>query len=308
MSRPAGSNKANGKTPSREFFCYRCGSRYTKQEGNFSKVRSNMYAGGDGYLPWCRKCVIEMFTQFESQFDTEEAIRRTCMKLDIYWSPAVFEMTKNSSATQPRILSYISKANLLQIKGTCYDDTLVEETGLGEITSIDDFAERKSTGQTEISEKTIEKFGMGFTDDEYRLMESHYKMLTKNLENIDFVQETLIRDLCTIKAQQSRAIIDKDTDKYEKCTKLYQTTLTSAKVRSSDAQVGKDDTFGAYLAYIETHCPADYYTDKLKYWDVLGTSEYAERHIYRPMKNWFTGSKDQDKEFYIEDEETNDMS
>lgn len=264
-----------------------------------------MYSGNEGYLPWCKHCINERFDSYDAQFGTDEAIHRMCMMLNIYWSPLVLDMVKNSgNATSSKILAYISKTNLNQVKGTSFDDTLAEEAEPGVITSQEDFEERKQSGLTTTSDKLIEKFGTGFTDEEYKLMESHYKMLTKNLENIDFVQETLIRDLCTIKAQQSRAIMDKDTDKYVKFTTLYQSTLANAKVRSSDTQVGKDDTFGAYLAFIETHCPADYYTDKLKYWDVLGTSEYAERHIYRPMKNWFLGSKDKDKEFYIDDEET----
>lgn len=306
MAKSTGTGKAKEKYAPKEYYCFKCGAKFTKREGNFPKVRSEMYSANDGFLPWCKNCINERFGEYEEQFGTNEALHRMCLLLNMYWSQKVLDMVNNNgSATTSNIMTYIKMANLNQIKCTSYDEYLAEEATPGAITSLDDFQERKTNGQTTTPEKLIEKFGTGFTDEEYRLMESHYKMLTKNLENIDFIQETLIRDLCLIKSQQSRSIMDKEADKFDKFTKLYQTTLNSAKVRSSDTQVGKDDTFGAYLAYIESHCPADIYMDKLKYWDVLGTSEYAERHIFRPMKNWFTGSKDKDKEFYIEDETDN---
>lgn len=305
MTRPSGSNKVKDI----RYYCVKCGKTYSKRENNFPKVRSDMYTGNDGFLPWCKHCINERFDEYEAELGTDEALHRMCQLLNIYWSPLVLDMVKNSgSATNSKILAYISKANLNQIKGNSFDDTLAEEAEPGAISDMDDFSERKSNGEITIPDKLIEKFAPGFTEEEYRLMESHYKKLTKNLENIDFVQDTLICDLCVIKAQQARAIKDNDPDRYDKFTKSYQSTLSNAKVRSSDAQVGKDDTFGSYLAYIQNYCPPDYYQDKLKYWDVLGTSEYAERHIYRPMKNWFTGSKEKDKEFYIEDEETDNMS
>ena len=303
MTRPAGSNKTKEKTTTREFYCFRCGSRYTKRDGNFSKVRSDMYAGNDGHLPWCRNCITEIYDRYEAEMGTDEAIRRMCILLGIYWSPAVLKMTENSDATKSRIFAYLSKANLSQVKGTTYEDTLAEEAGPGAIESIEDFKALKESGEISIPQKLIEKFGTGFDEAEYTLMESHYKKLTKNLENVDFVQETLICDLCAIKAQQTRAIKDKDPDLYDKFTKLYQITLDKAKVRSSDAQIGKDDAYGNWLSYISAHSPEDYYKDKTQYWDVLGTIEYGERHIYRPMENWLTGSKTKDKEFFIGDGE-----
>lgn len=305
MAKSTGTGKAKEKYAPKEYYCFKCGAKFTKREGNFPKVRSEMYSANDGFLPWCKNCINERFGEYEEQFGTNEALHRMCLLLNMYWSQKVLDMVNNNgSATTSNIMTYIKMANLNQIKCTSYDEYLAEEATPGAITSLDDFQERKTNGQTTTPEKLIEKFGTGFTDDEYKFMESHYKMLTKNLDNIDFIQETLIRDLCSTKVQQSRATNDKDMDRIEKCMKLYSYTLDKAKVRNSDAQIGRDDAFGNWLGYISAHNPEDYYKDKLQYWDVLGTLEYGERHIYRPIKNWVTGSKDKDKEFFIGDGET----
>lgn len=74
------------ETPDK-FYCTRCPRNYTKQKGNFPASQSPIYRENGGYLPVCRHCVDEMYQHYKLVFEDEKsAIRRICMKFDIYWN------------------------------------------------------------------------------------------------------------------------------------------------------------------------------------------------------------------------------
>jgi hypothetical protein len=56
-----------------EFHCCCCGKKYTKQQGNFSASRSPFFVGNNGYLPACRLCVDDYYSQYVDIFGTDEA-------------------------------------------------------------------------------------------------------------------------------------------------------------------------------------------------------------------------------------------
>lgn len=307
MSRPAGSTKANVKAPSREFFCFRCGSRYTKQESNFSKVRSGMYAGGDGYLPWCRKCVTEIFNQLEVELGTEEAIRRMCMKLDIYWSPAVFEMTKNSSATQPRILSYLSKANLLQVKGNSYDDTLIDDEGITTINNENDLEVTAENG-VKISPRAVKIFGYGYPPDVYPNLLLYYDDLVALCgDNIEPSQKKIAKQLAILEWQMGVSAQNDGGKNVSALANSYKSLFNDGgfnKVKSQNEQAFK---LGCVARDIEKYTPAQWVKEHPLYRDVDHFDEYVRRFFKRPHDNVFTnGPKENDSEFVILDSDGDD--
>lgn len=290
----------------KEYTCFHCGKSYTIQKGNFPKVRSPLYVNNNGYLPWCKNCVVEQYNEYEQKYGVDEALRRACMKYDLYFSPLVVRAAQpaNGNATNSKILAYISKSHLNQVTGVCYDDTSLEDENSVSGIPKEEMNARREAGISDVSAASIERWGIGFAVEEYKALDSHYKMLTKQIENIDFVQETLIRDLCAIKVQQGRAIAAKEIDKFEKLTKLYQLTLANAKLKVSDGQTNSDsDTFGVWLSQIEKNCPADFYDQPDMYKDYFGIDGYCDRHMFRPLKNLLLNEKVQDEEFNIGEDE-----
>lgn len=127
------SSKPGKATPVREreadrFYCTRCTRSFNRQRNNFPASQSPIFKENSGYLPVCRHCIDEMYEHYKSVLkDEKAAIRRICMKFDIYWSDRVYDAISKTSTTNSRVLSYISKSNLRQFEGQTYDDTLDEE-------------------------------------------------------------------------------------------------------------------------------------------------------------------------------------
>lgn len=300
----SGSNKTTTKSlnPDNQvtYSCTRCTRKYRKQKGNFAKVRSPLYSSNDGYLHICDHCLAELYQYYLCKLGTEEeAIRRVCMKLDIYYSDKIIKMLHGNEITQSPIKCYISRTNLSQFKSVSYDDTIEEEKTNDCINNNDDL---DCQFDIQITKELISEWGAGFAPEEYQSLSSHYKMLTQKIDNIDFVQETLIRELCIIQVQKSRAMKDHNMDRYEKLAKLYQSTLSNTKLKINGEQFSEDkDAFGIWIAKVENYCPSEYYKDKKKYRDFFGIGEYCERYIYRPLKNLLTGSREKDLEHFIGD-------
>ena len=287
----------------KEFSCLRCDRKFKVQTNNFFYTNSAIYRANNYYVSICKTCVEELFTHYKNILGDEyEAMRRVCIKLDWYYSPIYVDSAKKKSAERGWISAYASTNRLHQNKEKTYDDTLDEERK-DTIDSIEDMEKLKDENKLTISDEIVKRWGFGFTAEEYSIMEEHYKMLSQKIVTEDVVQETLVRDLCLSKVLQCRAVQSGETDKFEKLTKLYQATLASAKIKIDTGKFDVDaDTFGTWIKDIESYCPAEYYKDKKKYKDYIGTESDWERHIVRPFKNLATGSKDMDEEYVIKDD------
>lgn len=287
----------------RDYFCIACGKRYKKQQGVFRAAQSPIYNGNNGYLPICNNCLSAVYEAYKQEFGGNEkkAVRRTCMKFDIYYSDSAFEASEKSSITTDRMSSYVSKINLKQYADKTYDITIDEEENGTIISSQEDVNKAKESGST-ITQIALERWGNIFAAEEYSEAEKHYKMLKAANANIDDNQEIYIKDLTIMKILQTRALKNKNLDEYEKCTKLYQNTFKASKLNlGSEINVENDDNavWGKWIQQCEEVCPADLYKDKKIFEDVDGIKEYFDRFIVRPFKNFFIGSKEMDKEFSV---------
>ncbi len=69
---------------------------------------------GSGYLPICSNCIEELYEQYRSTLaDDKEAMRRICMKLDLYWSADIYAMVERTAGVHSRIRNYIGKTNII---------------------------------------------------------------------------------------------------------------------------------------------------------------------------------------------------
>ena len=81
---------------SQKFYCCRCGTSYSRKKGYFPVSHSLMYRGS-GYLPICNDCVEDMYEQYRASIgDDKEAMRRMCMKLDLYWNEDIYNMVERA--------------------------------------------------------------------------------------------------------------------------------------------------------------------------------------------------------------------
>lgn len=301
----AGKAKKPASKKPQTYYCFRCGREYTKQLGNFSKTRSPMWAQNDGFLPVCNQCTRELYEHYFETFNSKEAaLRRLCMKFDVFWADSVYKMTLGGAVRDNPFKEYVSKSNLQQVRGTSYDDTLdneaIENGDL--ILAKEQIHDAVQAGEIDLSTDDLDRWGPGYTAEEYAAMNRHYQELTQNEKKLDFLKEKAVRDLCMINIQTTRALMKNDNKGYSDLLQLYQKTAAWAHLKIAAEIDTSADTWGVWLANIEEYTPAEYYADKTKYRDFFGIGDYLKRFIYRPLKNWLTGSKEKDKEFNLDGE------
>ena len=244
-----------------KFYCTRCPRDYTKQKGNFPASQSPIYRENGGYLPVCRHCVDEMYQHYKTVLgDEKSAIRRICMKFDIYWNDKIYGMLNKSSTTNSRVLSYISKSNLYQFVGKTFDDTLDEENELMQRSSdvaLDEII-ADSNEEITISSEIVEFWGAGFAPSFYIDLERRLKYWCGDTDrySMDVSECAIIRQICMLEVTITRdTAAGKSTDK---SVNALNTLLGSAnlkpvqKKKEENLDAAAESTpFGVWIRKIE---------------------------------------------------------
>lgn len=279
-----------------KFYCTRCTRNYTKQKGNFPASQSPLYRENGGYLPVCRHCVEEMYQHYKTVLgDEKSAIRRICMKFDIYWNDKVYNMLNKSSTTNSRVLSYISKSNLYQFVGKTFDDTLDEENELMQRSANVALDEIVTDNNEEISiaSEIVEFWGAGFAPSFYIDLERRLKYWCGDADrySMDVSECAIIRQICMLEVTITRdTAAGKSTDK---SVNALNTLLGSAnlkpvqKKKEENLDAAAESTpFGVWIRKIENTRPIAEPDPQLK--DVDGIAKYVSvwflGHLCKMMK------------------------
>lgn len=286
-----------------QFKCSCCGAGFNSQKNNFQKSNSPLFQANDGYLPWCKACTDKymiLLTAFYSG-NEEHAIEHFCQQADWVYDIEPLKCAREISSDRSRISSYAAKKNLNVGNRKTYLDTLKHNQEQKEYEVITTREQLKDE-ETRIKGAAIDRFGVGFTEMDYRLMDDHYKMLKKQNPNCDANQEIFIKSLCSLSMLQAKALQDGDSDKYVKLTEQYSKTFTKAGLKTiQEVDNSADECLGVTLATISQFTPEEYYKDRGLYKDFDKIGEYFTRFVKRPLKNLMTGSTDRDHEYYVKD-------
>lgn len=285
--------------------CVTCGKRYSRQKNNFSYSQSPLYSGNNHFLPTCNNCIDNLVEQYTAILgNQDDAIKRICLHYDIYLSESMLNAARKIDADRSRIKNYIRQCNLTQNAGKTYD-TYLREIQSGTINSFEELEKFNSkTGDN------AEKWGIGYSEIEYDMLNRHYSMLKEKIGNDD-VKESLIRDLCEQHILKYRARSSGDYDCYEKMTKLYQQTLATADLKPKNTEKSlsgnPDECWGNWIKIVENYAPAEFFKDKKIFRDANEMDDYFRRFILRPTQNLIDGTSEKDEEFSIRNDD-NDQS
>ena len=194
--------------PSRhKYKCSCCGKGFNSLKNNFQKTNSPLFQSNEGYLPWCKSCTdsyINILIGFYSQ-NEEHAIEHFCQQVDWVYDIEPLKCAREISSDRSRISSYAAKKNLNVGNRKTYFDTLKYnyEQKLSEVVTSREQA--KSENST-ISASAVDRWGIGFTEQDYKNLDEHYRMLKKNNPNADNNQEIFIKDLCNINMLKIHAL------------------------------------------------------------------------------------------------------
>ena len=284
-----------------KFKCSCCGKGFNNQKTYFQKSNSPLFQANNGYLPWCKECTDKYFEKLIALYsgNEEHAIQHFCQQADWVYDIEPLKAAREISSDRSRISHYAEKKNLNVDGRKTYIDSIKYEYETKEYEIIQSKEQAKSD-EISVSASAIDRWGVGFTEIDYKILDDHYKMLKKNNPNCDSNQEIFIKSLCNINMLMARSLRDGDSDKYVKLTDQYAKTFKNAGLRTvEEKDSSNDETFCMTLGFISDYTPEEFYKDKELYKDFDGLGEYIDRHITRPMRNLFEGTNIRDKEYFV---------
>lgn len=273
-----------------DYCCTRCPRTFKVQKNNFPAAQSPVYKENGGYLHVCRHCVEEMYQHYKETLGSEKAaLRRICMKFDIYWSDKIYEIVNKRSTSHSRVLGYISKSNLQQFHGNTYDDTIDEEAqaeanivcaGFGE----DDVKEENVL----VPDEVVEFWGSGLTPTFYMDLEQRYRHwcgdVPRDSAAVDVGERAVIKQICMLEVTINRNAANGKA--IENSVNALNTLLGSANLRPAQKKkeenldsAAESTPFGVWIRKIENTRPISEPEPEMK--DVDG--------IIRYISVWFLG-------------------
>lgn len=209
----------------KEYICSCCGKAYSDLKKNFPASQSSLYAGNNYHLTVCRSCVDKLFNHYtETLGSEEEAIKRICMKFDIYFNESLLEASRKISLDRSRIMTYISRANLIQYKGKTFDNSLDESSP----ETIDDPEDLNSVEI--VTQKDITKWGYGFEPQDYHWLNDNYDKLKATNVIDTTTRDELVRVYCKDNLLANKSIKENKVDQYIKFSEAAQKALDRANL------------------------------------------------------------------------------
>lgn len=287
-----------------KYKCTSCGKGFVSQNGNFQKTNDVLFQSNNGYLPWCKECTDKYVTQMTALYSNNEelAMKDYCQRAGWNYDLTALVASRETYSghkDRSRISHYAAKKNLNCNGRKTYIDTIKYNYVQKQNQVITSIEQAKSDDFT-VTASSVDRWGIGFTESDYKNLDDHYRMLKRNNPNCDSNQEIFIKSLCNLNMLMMRTLKDGDSEKYIKLTEQYARTFKNAGLRTvEEKDSSNNDTVGVTLATISQYTPEEFYKDKSLYedWDELG--DYIDRHICRPMQNLMTGSDIRDKEFFV---------
>ena len=283
------------------FSCHKCGLQSSEPTG-FYRSNSMIY-GKNGYMPICKDCLALLYDRYLRMYESAYlAIKRLCMIYDLYYTDSIVDSCYKNKSTFP-IGDYMKKLNLAAYKGKTFENSLREGFffDMKEPSTVP--SDKKVEPVSTIPESVKARWGAGFSDEEYKALEEHYRYLKKSNPDCDSNQEIFIMDLCQTKMQQVAAMKNGRTDDYIKLTESYRKTFVQAGLKTTTETIdGSDDRWGDFSRMVSQYTPEEYYKDKKLYKDFDGLGDYFKRMLLRPLKNLKFGTTDRDEEYFVDDE------
>ena len=296
----------SNQTADKKYKCSCCGSSWDSPKTHFSKSASPLYQANDGYINICNSCRDAYYYKLVDLYNGNEAhaIRHFCQQFDIIFNDDALTASRQISADRSRISHYQAKKNLGQTVriGSTYIDGMKYdyEQKMGEVITS---REQAKSDDSTITASAVDRWGVGFTEQDYKNLDEHYRMLKRNNPNADNNQEIFIKDLCNINMLKIHALQSGDSKEYATLVEQYAKTFKQAGLRTvEEKDSSNDDTFCMTLGLIADFTPEEFYLNKDLYKDNDKIGEYIERHILRPMINLETGSNTRDTEYFVPDE------
>lgn len=263
--------KKDKRTKKEKYTCFYCGNEYV--ETNFYKSFGNFF-DNIGKIPYCKQCIEKFYQYYFDKYTNdgcltseENAVKRVCMAMDIYYSKANFDSSMNTIRQKNMNISpmaqYMKTIGFNQYRDKSYDNTLVDEENEKLATSLLDMS-NVSDGRS-VDEKTIKFFGVGFTDEDYKFLKEEYDDWVARHECKTKAQEEVFKRICFKQLEILKATRrGEDTKNLDATFQNYLDTAKLQPKQNSGDTTADNQTFGTLIDKWENTRPLPEIDEELR--------------------------------------------
>lgn len=292
QTKPTGSGKV-GRPKKNAHKCTACGAEFTTQEGNFLKSTSDLFAGNNGYVPFCMECVEKYYMEKllpALDYDERRAIEMICAICDWVYDDDAFDMAKKAQEATGGIMTslYASRRRLraIKLKGDVYLDTIIKRredaARLGTSSDIDTLRQEAIEAPKPVDPAIVKLFGTGYTPEEYEFLDEQYRDWTDRYDCQTKAQEELFKNLSVAQLNIRIAQESRHAKSSAEAFKAFRELMDTAKItpkQNGDDTLAETNTFGTLIKKWEDERPIP---EPAPEWeDVDGIKKY--------MSTWFFG-------------------
>lgn len=285
------------KTNKTKYTCLYCEKDYV--ETNFYNSYSRLFSNV-GKIPYCKQCIERFYQQYYEEYINEgcltpekTAIKRVCMTFDIYYTDVVFNSVMNKiregNINISPMAQYMKTMQLSQYKEKSYDNTVLNEIKEEFVVNTSGDTSNNLT----VNEKTVNFFGSGFTDEDYKFLQKEYDDWTARHECNTKAQEEVIKDICFNRLQNLKALRKGEDTK--DITASFQKMLDAGKLQpkqNAGDTTADNQTFGTLIDKWENERPLPEIDEELRDVDKIGLyiEVFFKGHLSKMMgiKNAFS--------------------
>ena len=286
------------RTKKEKYTCFYCGNEFV--ETNFYKSFGNFY-DNIGKIPYCKQCIEKIYQYYFDKYTNEgcltpeeNAVKRVCMAMDIYYTRANFDSAmkkiKQDNMNISPMGQYMKTISLSQYKNKSYDNTVSEDEQKKLAESLMDMS---NISDRKVDEKTIKFFGAGFSDEDYEFLQEQYSDWTTRHECQTKAQEEVFKRICFKQLEILKATrLGEDTKNLDA---TFRDLLDAAKLQpkqNSNETVSDAQTFGTLIDKWENTRPLPEIDEELKDVDKIGLylDVFFKGHLAKMMglKNGFS--------------------
>lgn len=285
------------RTKQKKYACFYCGKEYV--DTNYYKSNSNFYSN-IGKVPYCKQCIERFYQHYFEKYTNDgcltpekNAVKRLCAAFDIYYKEDAYNSAIDSAKKREMNISpmgaYMKMIQLSQYKGKSYDNTVSDEEKEDFVASIS----ASISSSRNVDEKTIQFFGAGFTDEDYKFLKEQYDDWVARHECKTKAQEEIFKRICFKQLEILKATRRGDDTKHLDATfrDLLDTAKLQPKQNSGDT-TADNQTFGTLIDKWENTRPLPEIDEELKDVDKIGLyiNIFFKGHLAKMMglKNAFS--------------------
>ena len=259
------------KTTKDKFTCFYCGNDYV--ETNYYNSNSEFYSNV-GKIPYCKQCIEKFYQKYYEKYKNDgclapekKAVQRLCMIFDIYYKDDVFNSSMNKIIKDNMDISpmgqYMRMIQLSQYNRNkeTYENTIYEaEQERIAMASIADISD-----EITVDQKTVNFFGKGFSDDDYKYLKREYDDWTARHECNTKAQEEVFKRICFKQLEILKATRrGEDTKNLDATFQNYLDTAKLQPKQNAGDTTADNQTFGTLIDKWENTRPLPEIDEELK--------------------------------------------